>query len=361
MKKLKLSTKVILMLTLVVTAFLVTEVLAGQGSASIAGHNITYVELGMGENWSVQMLDAPSLFDGRRTATLTEFHDATRGYHGDTVLIFPAVFFNTGGSNPDFVPIYPFAGPVRFDHYGRLSISGGVTHDPETYQVSFGALPHLLANYERVEQSAWADITPGGTYGRAHRGFMGQRSDGTLIVGNVGNANIPDLQDIAQALYLRYATNIDGGASASIMLNGAYVTRPGRQLATVLLITDTAAPLLPMAEQELTINLTVGGNIVDIPEGTAPILHNDRTLVPLRFVTESFGADVDWDAQTQTATITLGRNVTTITIGQLQDGMDVPAMLIDGRTMVPLRFIAEQFGAEVDFDPERRVVYIEMS
>jgi len=90
-----------------------------------------------------------------------------------------------------------------------------------------------------------------------------------------------------------------------------------------------------------------------------PVVRNNRTLVPLRFIAEALMATVDWTDATAgrplTVHLSLGGQNLDIPIGEITPvleamGMDVPARLIDGRTMVPLRFIAEFFGAVVTWD-----------
>jgi len=91
-----------------------------------------------------------------------------------------------------------------------------------------------------------------------------------------------------------------------------------------------------------------------------PVIVDSRTPVPVRFVAEALGAEVDWtrgtdyipalahitlDGQTLTFPINAG-----ITPEMAALGMDVPAQTIDGRAMVPLRFISEFFGALVEWD-----------
>ncbi|MEK5478028.1 stalk domain-containing protein [Paenibacillus sp. FSL R5-0407] len=83
-----------------------------------------------------------------------------------------------------------------------------------------------------------------------------------------------------------------------------------------------------------------------------------RTLVPLRFVAESLGANVGWDHVTKTVTITLDDQTLSFAIGELAPGMDVAAELVDGRTMLPLRFIAEYFGADVFYDSTTKSISI---
>jgi len=85
-----------------------------------------------------------------------------------------------------------------------------------------------------------------------------------------------------------------------------------------------------------------------------PVIRNNRTLVPLRFLAESLQADVQWNGKTQTATITTASKNITISIGSPTmdvNGqavpLDAPAAILQGRTMVPLRAIAEALDKEV--------------
>jgi len=82
-----------------------------------------------------------------------------------------------------------------------------------------------------------------------------------------------------------------------------------------------------------------------------PIIQNGRTLVPVRFIAEAFGAEVDWVPATYDSplivTLVLDGQALTFGIGEMAPGMDIPAQTIEGRTMVPLRFISEFFNAEV--------------
>ena len=97
-----------------------------------------------------------------------------------------------------------------------------------------------------------------------------------------------------------------------------------------------------------------------------PQLINDRTMVPLRAIFEELGAEVDWDDETQTV-IAMKDDVTVLaTIGSTkmyidnkEKTMDVAPMLIGGRTLVPVRFVAEAFGCDVDWEEEENTVIIE--
>ncbi len=89
----------------------------------------------------------------------------------------------------------------------------------------------------------------------------------------------------------------------------------------------------------------------------APIVQNGRTLVPVRFIAEKFGAKVGWDAATETVTVTTDIGVIKLQIGSDKmyvDGkqtiLDVPAQTIGGRTLIPLRALVEALGKQVFWD-----------
>ncbi|MBR2894664.1 MAG: copper amine oxidase N-terminal domain-containing protein [Oscillospiraceae bacterium] len=107
--------------------------------------------------------------------------------------------------------------------------------------------------------------------------------------------------------------------------------------------------------------LRVNGAVVDYPDARPYVDENNRTMTPVRFVTEQLGADVSWDGATRTASIRKNDRTVEITIGSpelritAEDGttesvtMDTAAVLQDGRTYVPIRYVAEALGAYVDY------------
>lgn len=98
---------------------------------------------------------------------------------------------------------------------------------------------------------------------------------------------------------------------------------------------------------------------------TPPVIEDGSTLVPMRFLFEQMGADVEWNGETQTATATLDNTAVTFAIDDTNAEvnntpatMDVPARLINGKTMVPLRFLSENMDYTVDWDAESRTAII---
>lgn len=95
------------------------------------------------------------------------------------------------------------------------------------------------------------------------------------------------------------------------------------------------------------------------------VIINNRTLVPMRGLFESLGATVSWDAATSTVTATKDEHSVTLTIGSQdanQDGnpieLDVAPLLLQDRTMIPLRFAAESLGVEVSWDAPTKTVNV---
>ena len=125
-----------------------------------------------------------------------------------------------------------------------------------------------------------------------------------------------------------------------------------------------AAMCLTVAAQAQRINVQVDGNPVYFRD-TQPQEVRGRVMVPLRGVLEKMGAYVEWDASSRTVIATrdntniqlpLGSRVATVNGRSVT--LDVPAMSIRGRTMVPLRFVGESLGAYVTWVPNTRTVAI---
>ena len=99
----------------------------------------------------------------------------------------------------------------------------------------------------------------------------------------------------------------------------------------------------------------------DVP----PVMVSGRVLVPLRGVFERLGAVVTWDPATQTVLAARGETTMSLRVGNpvasvngQPTTMDVPAILVGGRTMVPLRFVSQALGASVGWDPSTTTVQI---
>jgi len=98
----------------------------------------------------------------------------------------------------------------------------------------------------------------------------------------------------------------------------------------------------------------------------APIIKGDRAFLPARFVAENLGAVVEWDNDTRTVTITKDDIIIVITIGAetaIVNGeaitLEAPAFIENNRTYMPIRFISEKLGATVLWNPDDQNILIE--
>ena len=112
-----------------------------------------------------------------------------------------------------------------------------------------------------------------------------------------------------------------------------------------------------------SVSVTLNGK--QLAFDTAPYIENGRVLVPMRGVLESLGYSVHWKEHTQTVVamkngmeLSLPLNSKTITVNDKQVSIDVPAQLHGSRTFVPLRFLAEYSGADVQWDAASSTVVI---
>lgn len=149
-------------------------------------------------------------------------------------------------------------------------------------------------------------------------------------------------------LYIFVAYDAYGVSEISLPLKINVVTK-GKQKVIIMKLGSTTA--------------TVDGKTVKLD--AAPVTVDGRTLVPVRFISEALGAKVDWDGKTNNVTITLGDKVIVLklnssvaSVNGAKVTLDVPAKSINGRTMVPVRFVGESLDQEVSFDSATKEITI---
>lgn len=112
--------------------------------------------------------------------------------------------------------------------------------------------------------------------------------------------------------------------------------------------------------------MTVNGTEQNIDnEGTMPVIVNDRTLVPIRAIIEAMDGTVGWEQATQTATLNYGDDEIQLVIDSATaylngtaSTLDTAPTIINDRTMLPIRFIAESFKFKVDWTEDSQTVTI---
>lgn len=117
-------------------------------------------------------------------------------------------------------------------------------------------------------------------------------------------------------------------------------------------------------EEKTVIKMQIGSKTIyvndkAIENDVAPVIINDRTLVPVRVVTETLGGDVEWNEDTKTVTLNIDGETITMVIGVEIEDYGVAPTIINDRTYVPIRFVAEKLGAVVTWNDEAKEVVIE--
>lgn len=112
-----------------------------------------------------------------------------------------------------------------------------------------------------------------------------------------------------------------------------------------------------------TISMQIGNKHVALNNenkilDAAPLISQNRTMVPLRFIAEAFGADVSWAQDTKTVTIVIDGKVLTMRINQDLEGFGAAPIISNGRTMVPISYISKELGANVIWVPSTKTVAI---
>ena len=145
---------------------------------------------------------------------------------------------------------------------------------------------------------------------------------------------------------------------------------------TALILGFLFPPLAAAASSATVVTLWIGNPVMSIgttrrpidTEGTTPVIVENRTLVPIRAVIEAFGGVVEWDSATRRVMVVLGSNTLDLWIGKSTaslNGTDLPidaanprvvAVVMSGRTMLPLRFVSESLGITVTWESSARMI-----
>lgn len=122
---------------------------------------------------------------------------------------------------------------------------------------------------------------------------------------------------------------------------------------------------VPMAAADAAVSVQLDGETVSF-SGQQPVIIDNRTLIPLRGVFEKMGYTISWEPNTKTATLTA--EGTTVSVSANSDRfivngevkpLDVPAQIMNGSMMLPLRAIGESAGANVTWNGAAKVVEID--
>jgi hypothetical protein len=125
---------------------------------------------------------------------------------------------------------------------------------------------------------------------------------------------------------------------------------------------------------KITVKLQIGNALAFMNDkeyrlDAPPYIKNSRTMLPMRFIGESFGAAIGWNAEQRKVSYTLDNIVIELVIGNInasvkkgekteQYKLDVAPEIVNGRTFVPVRFVSEQLGAEITWEANTKKVTI---
>ena len=150
-----------------------------------------------------------------------------------------------------------------------------------------------------------------------------------------------------------------------------------KSVATLLLVLGLLVPLGVTASSSTTVvklwvgnsTMSIGGVIQPIDaEGTKPVIVESRTLVPIRAIIEAFAGSVAWDATERKVTVTLGKSTLNLWINKATatlNGTSVPVdaanprvmpVIMAGRTMLPVRFVSESLGIDVQYEATSKMI-----
>lgn len=115
--------------------------------------------------------------------------------------------------------------------------------------------------------------------------------------------------------------------------------------------------------------LVNGANMeIDLGRGTKPVIVDNRTLTPIRAIVENLGGKVNWDGAEEKISIQLKGTAIDLWIGKntaringVEKTMDVAPLLMNDRTMLPLRFVSENLGCKVSWEENTGKITVEAS
>ena len=111
------------------------------------------------------------------------------------------------------------------------------------------------------------------------------------------------------------------------------------------------------------IKMTIGDIVMTLNDkafynDVAPVIVDNRTMVPIRVITEMFGGTADWNEETKEVTLTIDGKVIKMTVGVVLEEYGTAPAIISDRTFVPVRFVADELGAETSWDDATKTVTI---
>lgn len=132
----------------------------------------------------------------------------------------------------------------------------------------------------------------------------------------------------------------------------------------MILLACVYSSVFALAEED-SLSIYIDGEKLD--PSVEPTIMNSRTFVPIRVIAEKWGATVGWNSKLQQVRITKDGTRMDLFIDRADAFVnkqtiysDAPPVILEGRTMVPLRFVGELLGADIRYDAETRAVMVQL-
>lgn len=188
--------------------------------------------------------------------------------------------------------------------------------------------------------------------------------------------------DAAQSIFMDKFDVVEDrliSADGNLVLNVENVTEyAGKKLLVFFSMQTMSIPpqtapdrVIVMADDSVSVSFNVGSSIININGNKVEVekpyvVGTGVTLVPIRVISEAFGAKVDWNGETKTVKvacnditieIAIGSKTATVN-GEEKELEETPELTENGFTMIPLRFISENLGAEVGYDDATQAITV---
>jgi transglutaminase-like putative cysteine protease len=241
----------------------------------------------------------------------------------------------------------------------------GMTDDEKLSVIHQYILDHVSYDETLTNYSAYAALAQGKAVCQGYSLLMDKMLEKAGIKTIIIDGSIPEgthawnLVQLGGVWYHVDATNDDTNSNKYYLKTDGFMRDNGY---------SWTASAFPKAQIDYVkpIKVTVFVDGQEISFDTQPYINpENRTMVPVRFVSEKLGAEVSWNNTERSVTVINNEDLIYMIIGNrtvLLNGvsslMDTSAIIKDSRTMVPLRFISEYLGATVQWDAEQQIVHI---
>ncbi|MDD2401850.1 MAG: stalk domain-containing protein [Clostridia bacterium] len=181
----------------------------------------------------------------------------------------------------------------------------------------------------------------------------------TIDLSDVDNIDNISEEEIAHLTAVRYEKDAQGNINL-VKLGGEY----NEETKQFTFYTDRFSFYGVVKARDL-VNISMGINMLTVDVNgkreyldVATMLINNRTMVPLRFIAESFQADVSWNDEERLVEIKQSDRIIQLFVDKTMLGLDTPPVIINGRTLVPVRYVSESLGARVTWLSDSKEVKI---